>query len=136
MSYKCSAAREARRAQFLLTLEDFAFFVDEFSLPIASGELERLAAESVRYASIELTAVLAMAQGIGVCISLYLYSVLPRRTVLLWSIAGVTLGLGMIGVAFENIEEMLVGRRHWRKTTVRTLHVLACTPILVERCST
>jgi len=57
-------------------------------------------------ASIELTAVLAMAQGVGVCISLYLYSILPRRTVLLWSIAGVTLGLGLIGIAFENIDEM------------------------------
>ena len=60
-------------------------------------------------ASIELTAVLALAQGIGVLISLYLYSILPRRTVLLWSIAGVVLGLALIGVAFEDVENMQVG---------------------------
>ena len=42
------------RTQFLITLEDFAFFVDEFSLPIAVDELERLASDSVRYASIEV----------------------------------------------------------------------------------
>jgi hypothetical protein len=61
-------------------------------------------------ASIELTAVLAMSQGVGVCTSLYLYSILPRRTVLLWSISGVIIGLVLIGVAFENIDEMQVSQ--------------------------
>ena len=40
----------------LLTLEDFAFFVDEFRLPVPHEQLEELAASaaSVRYAMIEL----------------------------------------------------------------------------------
>lgn len=45
---------DVARATLLLTLEDFAFFVDEFSLPISREALERLAAEHVRYATIEL----------------------------------------------------------------------------------
>ena len=43
------------RGTLLLTLEDFAFFVAEFALPVPREALERLAAaDGVRYASIEL----------------------------------------------------------------------------------
>ena len=43
------------RATFLLTLEDFAFFVDEFGLPLPRERLQELAIDSgVRYALIEL----------------------------------------------------------------------------------
>jgi hypothetical protein len=43
------------RATFLLTLEDFAFFVDEFGLPLPHDHLQELAvASGVRYAIVEL----------------------------------------------------------------------------------
>ena len=42
------------RASFLVTLEDFAIFVEEYQLPIGADELRALAASSVRYAAIEL----------------------------------------------------------------------------------
>ena len=42
------------RTTFLLTLEDFSLFVDEYELPIAMDELRALAAASVRYAAVEL----------------------------------------------------------------------------------
>ncbi len=38
------------RARFLLTLEDFAFFVDEFALPISQDELTALSAAGARHA--------------------------------------------------------------------------------------
>ena len=58
------------------------------------------------YESIELTALLASAQGLGVCISLFLYGRFPRRWVLLGTMVGVIIGLALIGVAFENIASM------------------------------
>ena len=42
------------RASFLVTLEDFAMFADEFALPLPLCELECWAAAGARYASIEL----------------------------------------------------------------------------------
>ena len=43
------------RASFLVTLEDFAFLVDEFALPLPRDRLQRLATDdAVRYAAIEL----------------------------------------------------------------------------------
>jgi hypothetical protein len=42
------------RTSFLLTLEDFSLFIDEYELPIAMDELRAMSAASVRYAAVEL----------------------------------------------------------------------------------
>jgi hypothetical protein len=43
------------RARFLLTLEDFAFFADEFALPIPPEQLHELAAAGARHAVRRIT---------------------------------------------------------------------------------
>lgn len=54
--------------------------------------------------SIDLTALLASAQGVGIIISIGLYHHLPRRVVFFGSCACVVLGLVLISVAFVDID--------------------------------
>lgn len=61
-----------------------------------------------RDASIQLTALLATAQGLGLIISLYLYSTYPRRRIFFGSGAAVVISLVLIAVAFIDITAMKV----------------------------